>query len=94
MQGGNRRAEQGRAGNLNKVDSGDTAGMPKDAKPASSSPTEHHEGKREGTPPLLANQTILLATQGFCQVKYRVCDCSLVLRLRLWLRGRFVSELW
>ncbi|KAA6417129.1 MAG: hypothetical protein FRX49_12884 [Trebouxia sp. A1-2] len=34
-------------GNMHDVDSGDTAGMPKDAKPASGSPAEHHEGKRQ-----------------------------------------------
>jgi len=38
-------------GNVHDVDSGDTAGMPKDAKPASSSPAEHHEGKRQGMLP-------------------------------------------
>lgn len=48
MQGGHRRVEQGRAGNLHKVDGGEAAGMPKDAKPPSSSPAEHHEGKRAG----------------------------------------------
>ena len=48
MQGGNRRVEQGRAGNLHKVDGGEAAGMPKEAKPPSSSPAEHHEGKRAG----------------------------------------------
>lgn len=47
MQGGDRQAEKGRTGNMGKVDAGDTAGMPKDAKPPSSSPEEHHEGKRE-----------------------------------------------
>lgn len=52
MQGGDRRAEKGRTGNMGKVDVGDTAGMPKDAKPPSSSPEEHHEGKREGTWPI------------------------------------------
>jgi hypothetical protein len=45
MQGSNR---QGGQGNVHDVDSGDTAGMPKDAKPASGSPAEHHEGKRQG----------------------------------------------
>ncbi|KAL0038375.1 hypothetical protein WJX77_004052 [Trebouxia sp. C0004] len=43
MQGSNMQVGQG---NAHDVDSGDTAGMLKDAKPASASPAEHHEGKR------------------------------------------------
>ena len=47
------RDEEGQVGrgNMHDVDSGDTAGMPKDAKPASSSPAEHHDGKRQGMLP-------------------------------------------
>ena len=48
FQGGNQRQEQGRAGNVHNVDSGETAGMPKEQKPPSSSPVEHHDDKRAG----------------------------------------------
>lgn len=45
MQGGNRRGEQG---SLNQVDTGEMAGMPKDSKPPSASPEEHHSQRRQG----------------------------------------------
>lgn len=45
MQGDRRQGEQGR---LNQVDTGDMAGMPKDVKPPSASPPEHHSHKRQG----------------------------------------------
>lgn len=45
MQQGSRKGEQG---SLNQVDTGDMAGMPKDAKPPSASPAEHHSDRRQG----------------------------------------------
>lgn len=45
MQGGSRQGEQG---SLNQVDTGEMAGMPKDVKPPSASPAEHHSDKRQG----------------------------------------------
>lgn len=45
MQGGSQKGEQG---NLNQVDTGEMAGMPKDVKPPSASPAEHHSEKRQG----------------------------------------------
>lgn len=45
MQEGSRKGEQG---SLNQVDTGEMAGMPKDAKPPSASPAEHHFDKRQG----------------------------------------------
>ena len=45
MQEGSRKGEQG---SLNQVDTGEMAGMPKDAKPPSASPAEHHSDKRQG----------------------------------------------
>lgn len=36
-------------GSLDRVDAGESAGMPKEATPPSSSPQEHHPAKREGT---------------------------------------------
>lgn len=53
MQGGRGQGEQG---SLNQVDTdtGDMAGMPKDVKPPSASPAEHHSHKRQGMLHLLS----------------------------------------
>ncbi|KAL3160102.1 hypothetical protein ABBQ32_010880 [Trebouxia sp. C0010 RCD-2024] len=39
-------------GSLDRVDAGESAGMPKEATPPSSSPQEHHPAKREGQGPV------------------------------------------
>ena len=54
MQGG---SQQGEQGSLNQVDTGEMAGMPKDAKPPSASPAEHHSEKRKGMLHLCGVQT-------------------------------------
>ena len=39
---------KGQQGSYDRVDAGESAGMPKDATPPSSSPQEHHPARREG----------------------------------------------
>lgn len=65
---------QGEQGSLNMVDAGEAAGIPKDAKPPSSSPQEHHPKKREGLYAALAQcQDVLLRCVASCAIVCSAC---------------------
>lgn len=72
MQGGDRRPEKGQVGNYGNVDSGEMAGMPKDQKPPSSSPTEQHSDARDSKHSLCmtfpsCEQSLGCQTTSLCQ---------------------------